>query len=958
MNSKLGSLTMVIACGLWTAAASAQVEITEFMYTGANGEYVELTNHGATPVDFTGWSFSDSIQTPGSFDLSAFGMVAPGESVIITDDPSDAAFRTAWGLSGTVKVIGGSTQGLNRDDEINIYDSTGGLVARLTYGDTAFPGTVRAQNRGAWPCAEALGADTINNLWNLSTVADAQLSFTSTGGDIGSPGSYIHSMCGPVPTGACCQLGVCTDAVTQFDCELAGSAYQGDGSLCTNVNCPSPQDGNVVITEYMYTGGGAEFIEFTNIDVVPINMAGWSFDDDTRTPGTISLTSFGILMPGRSGILTDGDPATFIAAWGLVGVPVAINTLAGLNRNDEINLYNPSAVLKDRLAFGDQNFPGSIRAQFLAGWPCADAVTANDILKWHYAQVGDSQNSVLSSDGDTGSPGTFVSVACNAVPTGACCDSGVCTDETATSCILGVRSYQGDDTDCSSFDCPVPTGGKIRITEYMYSGAGGEFVEFTNLDTNPIDMTGWSYDDDSATPGVVSLSAFGVLDPGQSAILTETVAASFMADWNLSGITVLGSNTTNLGRADTINLFDAGGALIDSLAYNDQTFPGTIRAQNITGWPCAGAVGMNNIFQWYLSAVADMQNSYASTSGDIGNPGSFVSIDCPTCGNNMVEIGEQCDGGDCCTPNCTFAASATPCTDDGDKCTTGECNANGMCVQVPNGQCGACCTSESVCQNNIAPAVCVAQGGTSSGVGTKCIGDSDSDGVDDLCDNCPGVSNAAQADCDADNVGDACDQVCAGNIEMTTDPADGTLDAREDRDESSLAAQGFDQFTVSFSCFVGVPPNGNPPGALDFQVFDTLGGNLNISEVLATDNCLLNFLLTTEQPIRPGAWTTIATLVEELYPPGMPPTSAMLYVDLGFLPGDVDGNSVTDPSDAAALALLLDVAAPLTPVTELAQDIDRSGALTAFDLVREMDLLNGANTAQPWNGVALPAKPH
>lgn len=36
--------------------------------------------------------------------------------------------------------------------------------------------------------------------------------------------------------------------------------------------------------------------------------------------------------------------------------------------------------------------------------------------------------------------------------------------------------------------------GQIRITEYIYTGPGGEFVEFTSVSDAPVDMTGWRYD--------------------------------------------------------------------------------------------------------------------------------------------------------------------------------------------------------------------------------------------------------------------------------------------------------------------------------------------------------------------------------------------------------------------------------------------------------------------------------
>jgi hypothetical protein len=42
---------------------------------------------------------------------------------------------------------------------------------------------------------------------------------------------------------------------------------------------------------------------------------------------------------------------------------------------------------------------------------------------------------------------------------------------------------------------PTVAHGDMFITEWMYNG--NEFVEFTNLGTEPIDMTGWSFDDSS-----------------------------------------------------------------------------------------------------------------------------------------------------------------------------------------------------------------------------------------------------------------------------------------------------------------------------------------------------------------------------------------------------------------------------------------------------------------------------
>lgn len=170
---------------------------------------------------------------------------------------------------------------------------------------------------------------------------------------------------------------------------------------------------------------------------------------------------------------------------------------------------------------------------------------------------------------------------------------------------------------------------QVQITEWMYNGNGptGEYIEFTNLGTTAVDFSGWSFDDDSRVAGTVSLSAIGLLAPGASALLAEADAASFRAAWNLgSGVAVVGGNTTNLGRADEINLFDASGALVDRLTYGDAVFAGTVRTQNRSGNPgsLADLTPFTVTTGWVLASAGDAFGSYASSLGDLGNPGAFL----------------------------------------------------------------------------------------------------------------------------------------------------------------------------------------------------------------------------------------------------------------------------------------------------------------------------------------------
>ena len=162
----------------------------------------------------------------------------------------------------------------------------------------------------------------------------------------------------------------------------------------------------------------------------------------------------------------------------------------------------------------------------------------------------------------------------------------------------------------------------VRITEFMYKGEGspGEFVEFTNMGTTAVDMTGWSEDDSTREPDKSghSLSAFGTVQSGQSVIFTEADPTAFRAAWNLSSsVEVIGPySNDNLGNGDEINLYDAQGNLVDRLTYGSNP-----RSDGISAVPVsASVIGTNNIGGWVLSQDG-VAGAYHALGGDIGSPG-------------------------------------------------------------------------------------------------------------------------------------------------------------------------------------------------------------------------------------------------------------------------------------------------------------------------------------------------
>ncbi|WP_460985632.1 ExeM/NucH family extracellular endonuclease [Spirosoma fluminis] len=169
--------------------------------------------------------------------------------------------------------------------------------------------------------------------------------------------------------------------------------------------------------------------------------------------------------------------------------------------------------------------------------------------------------------------------------------------------------------------------GKIEITEFAYDGAdpGGEFIELTNVGNAAVDMTGWSFDDSSPSDPRLSLSGFGLVQPGESVIIAQSSAEAFRTEWFLpASVKILGGNTDNLGRNDAINIYNANGTPVDQLTFNDQAGNGP-RTQNASAWTTPANLSATTATAWQLSVAGDAQRSYASATNNVGNPGTYNS---------------------------------------------------------------------------------------------------------------------------------------------------------------------------------------------------------------------------------------------------------------------------------------------------------------------------------------------
>ena len=176
---------------------------------------------------------------------------------------------------------------------------------------------------------------------------------------------------------------------------LSGPSQAADGPL-------------IRITEVEYNG--SEFVELTNVGTAAQDFTGWSYDDDSRTAGTVSLSGFGTVAAGASVILTDTTADAFRTEWGLLStVKVVGGNAANLGRADEVNIYDSSNALVDRITYNDQAADGDSakgpRTDTASAWVSADSLGLNTFSAWTRSTAADAEGSWASVNGFVASPG-------------------------------------------------------------------------------------------------------------------------------------------------------------------------------------------------------------------------------------------------------------------------------------------------------------------------------------------------------------------------------------------------------------------------------------------------------------------------------------------------------------------------------------------------------------------------
>jgi hypothetical protein len=171
--------------------------------------------------------------------------------------------------------------------------------------------------------------------------------------------------------------------------------------------------GAVQITEFMVSG--SEFVELTNVGPAAVDMTNWSYDDSTRTAGTVFFSNrIGTVAGNESIILTFESETSFRTKWSLPSAVRVFNIFksSGTELNlggDEINIFDSSSALVDRLTFpGNGTFTGT--SGMSGNIPLA-ALGTNQNSQTVASVIGDAFGSYGSAPaGFPGNPGIYTAV--------------------------------------------------------------------------------------------------------------------------------------------------------------------------------------------------------------------------------------------------------------------------------------------------------------------------------------------------------------------------------------------------------------------------------------------------------------------------------------------------------------------------------------------------------------------
>jgi hypothetical protein len=128
------SILLLFACA--TLATANTILITEVNSNANGGDFFELHNYGASPVNINGWGWTDDQANFQGNKIVTFGDVTipAGGILVVVQAADDTVFRAAWNdLDPAIATTAVGGPGLGGNDAVVLFDADGDFVTGFNY---------------------------------------------------------------------------------------------------------------------------------------------------------------------------------------------------------------------------------------------------------------------------------------------------------------------------------------------------------------------------------------------------------------------------------------------------------------------------------------------------------------------------------------------------------------------------------------------------------------------------------------------------------------------------------------------------------------------------------------------------------------------------------------------------------------------------------------------------------
>ncbi|MFT5661680.1 MAG: hypothetical protein ACI9TV_002327 [Sulfurimonas sp.] len=345
--------------------------------------------------------------------------------------------------------------------------------------------------------------------------------------------------------------------------DLAGNNYTGiNDSISLNFETATPAVPKLLITEVNSKATGGDFYELYNFGAAAVDLTGWKYTDSkadlTSTasfPDSTKIEAGEVLIA----ILGTDDIGTFKTTWG-IGANVNIIAFPNgekLGKGDAVVIYDETNTLAASFNY-TLSALGGIEVSKKSDGTALETITAHAGRTFGDANTSDGVSAVWNG----------VSTSNPAYKAATINDFG---SKTQTETKTGALSIS------TPGSIPIQNNTALLISEVNSKSDGGDFFELYNFGTASLNLSQWTYDDDSASINDGAKFPEHVVIPAESRLIVNLKQTTeiFKSIWNISeaGSYILLESGSGLGKGDAVVLFDSNGQFITGLNYGTASIP-------------------------------------------------------------------------------------------------------------------------------------------------------------------------------------------------------------------------------------------------------------------------------------------------------------------------------------------------------------------------------------------------